>query len=81
MVIIKSCAITSVSFFLAFLFEKDDKLIDTKQNSWRQRLREFCYDSDDKRGHKHKELHVQTCFPYLIKWIINSRIECTLIAH
>jgi hypothetical protein len=70
MIIIKSCAITSVSFFLAYLSEDDEKLIDAKQNSWRQRLREFCYGSDDKRGHKRKELHVQSCFPYLMKWII-----------
>jgi len=71
MVIIKSCAITSVSFFLAFLFEDNDELIATKQNSWRQRLREFCYDREDKKGHKRRELNVQSCFPYLVKWIIN----------
>ncbi|HGE69475.1 TPA: hypothetical protein ENX78_01485 [Candidatus Poribacteria bacterium] len=50
MVIIKSCAITSVAFFLAFLFEDDDKLIDKKKNAWEQRLTEFCYNSDDKKG-------------------------------
>ena len=48
MIIIKSCAITSVSFFLACLLGDDDKLIDIKQNSWRQRLREFCQSTRDK---------------------------------
>ncbi len=70
MVIIKSCTITSVSFFLAFLSEDNDELIATKQNSWRQRLREFCYNYEDKKGHKRKELNVQDCFPYLVKWIV-----------
>jgi hypothetical protein len=70
MVIIKSCAITSVSFFLAFLSEDNDKLIATKQNSWRQRLRELCYDCNHKRGHKRRELNVQACFPYLVKWVV-----------
>jgi len=70
MVIIKSCAITSVAFFLAFLFEDDDKLIDKKQNAWEQRLTEFCYNSNDKKGHKRRELDVKACFPYLMKWII-----------
>lgn len=70
MIIIKSCSITSVSFFLAFLMEDSDELIDTKQNSWRQRLREFCYDCNHKRGQKRRELDVQACFPYLVKWIV-----------
>ena len=70
MIVIKSCSITSVSFFLAFLLEDNDELIDTKQNSWRQRLREFCYDCNDKRGHKRRDLDVQACFPYLVKWIV-----------
>ena len=70
MVIIRLSAITSVSFFLACLFKTKQESLDTKQNSWRQRLREFCYDSVDKKGDKRKELEVETCFHYLIKWII-----------
>jgi len=83
MVIIKSCAITSVAFFLAFLFEDDDKLIDKKQNAWEQRLTEFCYNSDDKKGHKRRELDVKACFPYLTKWIIkwwNSKLDSKQLA-
>jgi len=67
MVILKSC---NLCIFLASLLKTKEESLDTKQNSWRQRLREFCYDSDDKRGCKRKELHVETCFPYLMKWII-----------
>jgi hypothetical protein len=58
-----------VSFFLACLL-KEKQSINTKQNSLRQRLREFCYDSVDKKGDKRTQLNVQTCFEYLIKWII-----------
>jgi hypothetical protein len=70
MVIIRSSAITSVSFFLACLFKAKEEPLGTKQNTFRQRLREFCYDSVDKKGDKRKELEVETCFHYLIKWII-----------
>lgn len=83
MVIIKSSAITSVAFFLAFLCEDDDNLIDKKQNAWEQRLTELCYDRKDKKGHKRKELDVKTCFPYLMKWIIkwwNPKLDSNQLA-
>ena len=43
MVLARSCGITSVAVFLA-------PLLGAKENTVRQRLREWCYDAEDKRG-------------------------------
>src|SRR5260221_2118886 len=36
-----------------------------------QRLREWCYGTDDKKGHKRRELDVSTCFAPLLQWILS----------
>lgn len=74
MALAKSCGITSVVAILAPLLSigKDKKSIQRKKNSLRQRLRQWCYDAKDKNGNKRRELGVQTCFPFLMKWIISQ---------
>jgi len=37
----------------------------------RQRLREWCYNRKDKRGNKRVDIDVQSCFPFLMRWIID----------
>lgn len=71
MVLAKSCGLTSVVAILAPLLSvsKDKKSIHRKKNSLRQRLREWCYDAKDKKGKKRDELNVESCFPFLLRWI------------
>lgn len=64
MAVIKSCALTTVKLFLALL-------LNVKENTMRQRLREWCYDSKDKRGDKRVDLNVQSCFPFLLRWVMS----------
>lgn len=64
MAVVKSCCLTTVKLFLAVL-------LNVKENTMRQRLREWCYDSIDKRGYKRVDLNVQTCFPFLLRWIMD----------
>jgi hypothetical protein len=64
MVLVKSCTLTSVGLALATLFK-------VKENTIRQRLREWYYHQEDKKGLKRSQLHVESCFPFLLRWIIN----------
>jgi len=64
MATVKSCAITTVKPFLASLLE-------VKENTMRQRLREWCYDSKDKRGNKRVDVKVPSCFPFLMRWVMD----------
>jgi hypothetical protein len=64
MAAVKSCAITTVKLFLASLLE-------VKENTMRQRLREWCYDSKDKRGNKRVDVKVTSCFPFLMRWVMD----------
>lgn len=69
MIAAQSCALSAISAKLAVLLK-------IKYNNIRQRTREFCYDSKDKKGTKKKgvkrtQLDVQTCFQPLIQWIIS----------
>lgn len=41
-----------------------------KPGAWRQRLREWCYDAQDKKGEQRRELVVQECFAPLLCWIL-----------
>ena len=63
MVLARSCGITSVAALLA-------PLLACKESALRQRLREWCYDSQDKRGAKRQELDVTICFAPLVRWIL-----------
>ena len=63
MVLARSCGLTAVTSFLAPLLGK-------KENTLRQRLREWYYDAKDKRGRNRLTLEVETCFLPLLRWII-----------
>jgi hypothetical protein len=64
MVLAKSCGITSVAALLA-------KLLDVSYLTMRQRLREWCYDAEDKKGEKRQEVDVTLCFAPLLSWVLS----------
>jgi hypothetical protein len=64
MVLARSCALTAVSVFLA-------QALGRKEDAVRQQLREWCYQSGDKRGHQRRDVNVQTCFVPLLAWIMH----------
>jgi len=64
MVLARSCALTAVSTFLA-------EGLRQKDNTVRQRLREWCYEANAKRGKKRQEVHVETCFAPLLSWVLS----------
>jgi len=64
MVISHSCGLTSVSSSLALL-------MGTKENSVRQRIREWYYAKDDKRGEGRCEIEVSSSFVPLLQWVLS----------
>jgi len=64
MVMTQSCGLTTVATFLASLLEQ-------KENSVRQRLREWYKDGEDKQGLDRCEIDVTTCFAPLVVWILS----------
>ena len=64
MVISRSCGLTSVSSSLALLMGK-------KENSVRQRMREWYYAKDDKRGKGRSEIEVSNSFVPLLQWVLS----------
>lgn len=63
-VLTKSCGLTTIAAFLALMLGK-------KENTMRQRLREWYRDSKDKKGIKRQELDVSTCFVPLLSWVLS----------
>ncbi len=63
MVLARSCGITLVCAALALQ-------VDCSEQSLLQRLREWCYGAQDKKGQKRRELDVSTCFGPLLQWIL-----------
>jgi hypothetical protein len=63
MVLARSCGLTSVTHTIA-------KLTEQKEDTVRQRLREWNRDGPDKCGKKRLELEVSTCFVPLLRWIL-----------
>jgi hypothetical protein len=63
-VITKSCGLTTVAGFLADLLQQ-------QENSVRQRLREWYYAAEDKRGAKRQQLAVAESFGPLIRWVLS----------
>lgn len=65
--VIRTCGLSSVSFFLSLL-------LDEKELTMKQRLREWYCDKKDKKGRKMGEnrtdIVVEECFIFLLKWII-----------
>jgi len=73
MLALGSCGITSVAALLAELLEQ-------KENTVRQRLREWYYEADQKRGTQRREIDVTACFAPLLQWVLASwpSDECRL---
>ena len=65
LVLARSCALTAVSAFLA-------EGLKQKENTVRQRLREWCYEAQAKRGKKRQEVCVETCFAPLLAWVLSG---------
>lgn len=64
MVISQSCGLTTVSSSLA-------SLMGAKENSVRQRIREWYYAKEDKRGAGRCEVEVSSNFGPLLRWILS----------
>jgi hypothetical protein len=47
------------------------QLVGGTEDAWRQRLREWCYDAQDKKGSKRAQLEVAECFGPLLGWILD----------
>jgi len=58
------CGLTTVSVFLAMAMNDDE-------NTVRQRLREWYYEKDRKRGSNRQEVDVTVCFAPLLAWILS----------
>src|ERR1700687_725066 len=69
MILARSCALTTVAFFLA-------KLLLVKATTVGQRLREFYQEapakSGSKRGYKRQQIEVNTCFAPLLRWLLRD---------
>src|SRR6185312_15078744 len=63
MIVSKSCGTTSAALWLG-------ELLGGSYDRWRQRLREWCYDAGDKKGHRRSEVVVVSCFGPLLRWIL-----------
>ena len=64
MILAKSCGRTAVAAILA-------PLLGMKERSVVQRLREWCCETNAKKGDQRQELEVAACFPWLLKWILS----------
>src|SRR5436189_3088229 len=65
MVILDGCGMTRLCNGLA-------KIEQIPANRLRQRLREFYYEAEAKRGKKRREVDVQTCFADLLRGILQG---------
>ena len=63
-VLANTCGVSSVSYLLAEIFG-------CKENSMRQRLREWYEERTHKRGAQRREVEVSTCFAPLLRWILH----------
>lgn len=64
MVLAHSCALSAVSALLA-------QGLRQKDNTVRQRLREWCYEAEAKRGKKRQAVYVEACFAPLLSWVLS----------
>ena len=64
MVISQSCGLTTVVTLIA-------SLLNQKENTVRQRMREWYMGAEDKKGEDRRDLDVTTCFVPLIKWVLS----------
>jgi hypothetical protein len=63
MVLARSCALTAVSPLLAQGRQRHDQTV-------RQQLREWYYNTSRKRGAQRQALHVETCVAPLLGWVV-----------
>ena len=63
MVLARSCALTAVSGLLATVWRR-------KENTLRQRLREWYYEAVAKRGQQRQTLEVEACCAPLLRWVL-----------
>lgn len=63
MVTTSSVGLTTVSAFLAEVYQK-------KENTLRQRLREFYREAERKKGRSRRAVDVDACFPGLLRWVL-----------
>jgi len=64
MVLARSGALSAVSSLLAAGMQRSEQTV-------RQRLRAWYYDTQRKRGAKRQALRVETCFPLLLGWVVS----------
>jgi hypothetical protein len=64
MVMTQSCGLTTVASFIAGLQGK-------KEESVRQRLREWYMGADEKKGEERAEIDVNLCFNWLVFWVLS----------
>jgi hypothetical protein len=64
MVLARSCALSAVSHLLAPGMRRNEQTV-------RQQLREWYYNTPRKRGAKRQALHVETCFPVVLAWVVS----------
>ena len=64
MVLARSCALTAVRHLLA-------KGLRRKEQTVRQQRRAWSDDTQRKRGAKRQALHVETCCPVLLSWVVS----------
>lgn len=60
----RCCGITTVAAFLCLVRGENYQTV-------RQRLREWCYEAEDKRGRQRQAVCVQSSFAPLLRWIVS----------
>lgn len=65
MVLSRCCGLSTIVYFLGMLLEQ-------KPNSLRQRLREWNYESEQKRGEKRQSIKVSDSFCPLLTWLVSE---------
>ncbi len=65
MALTRRCGISSIVCFLSVLLGQSE-------NTLRQRLREVTYEAAAKRGAQRREIDVEECFAFLLKWIVSK---------
>jgi len=63
MIMVGSCGTTLVGAWLSCT-------VGGPEDAWRQRLREWCYDAQDKKGAQRSEVVVCSCFGPLLRWVL-----------
>jgi Transposase DDE domain len=68
MVVVGRCGTTMGAAWLS-------RTLGGSEGSWRQRLREWCYDQEDKQGSQRSELVTCSCFGPLLRWVLTWWVD------